>query len=129
MVDVTPPPSLNFEDAVRRADPSGHEAMAAAYYSSSTGDMLAVDTSRLAAVAFWPSELSREPLSALARQLSPPIPKGVSFTGSELQLTLTVPQGTPSMSSPSISLTRRMKRVRPSTSVRWSAVFTATTCH
>ncbi len=97
VVDVTPPPGLNFEDAVRRADPSGREAMAAAYYSSTTGAMLAVDTSRLAAVTFWPSGLSNKPLSALARQLSPPIPKGVSFTGSELQLTLSVPQGTPSI--------------------------------
>jgi putative ABC transport system permease protein len=97
VVDVTPPPGLNFEDAVRRADPSGREAMAAAYYSSATGNMLAVDTSRLATVAYWPPGLSREPLSALARQLSPPIPKGVSFTGSELQLTLNVPTGTPAI--------------------------------
>jgi hypothetical protein len=97
VVDVAPPPSLDFEAAVRRADPSGHEAMAAAYYSSATGDMLAVDTSRLATVAYWPRGLSREPLAALARRLSPPIPSGVSFTGSELQLTLDVPVGTPSI--------------------------------
>jgi hypothetical protein len=36
-------------------------------------------------------------LSALARRLSPPIPNGVSFTGSELQMTFDVPTGTPSI--------------------------------
>jgi putative ABC transport system permease protein len=97
VVDVTPPPGLNFEAAVRRADPTGREAMAAAYYSSVTGDMLAVDSSRLAAVAFWPSGVSRKPLATLAHQLSPPAPHGVSFTGSELRLTLDVPKGTPSI--------------------------------
>ena len=97
VVDVTPPPGLNFEAAVRRADPSGREAMAAAYFASATGDLLAVDTSRLASVAVWPPGLSREPLSALSRKLSPPIPSGVSFVGSELRLTLDVPTGTPSI--------------------------------
>jgi hypothetical protein len=97
VVDVTPPPGLDFEAAVRRADPSGHEAMAAAYYATATGDLLAVDSSRLAHVAVWPRGLSQEPLSALARKLSPPIPHGVSFTGSELQVTLNVPKGTPAI--------------------------------
>jgi putative ABC transport system permease protein len=97
VVDVTVPPGLNFEAAVRRADPTGHEAMAAAYYSSATGDMLAVDSSRLASVAFWPSGLSRKPLASLARQLSPSAPNGVSFSGSQLRLTLDVAAGTPSL--------------------------------
>ena len=34
VVDVSLPPGLNLETAVRRADPTGREAMAAEYYSS-----------------------------------------------------------------------------------------------
>ena len=98
VVDVTLPPGLNFEAAVRRADPSGRQAMAAAaYYSPSNGPVLAVDASRLAAVAVWPSSLSSESLPALARQLSPRLPPGVSFSGDELRLTFDVEKGTPAI--------------------------------
>ena len=97
VVDVSPPPGLDFEAAVRRADPSGHEAMAAAYYSSPTGALLAVDSSRLAAVASWPASLSRKPLAALAKYLSPPVPSGVVLSGNELRLTLDVEAGSPPM--------------------------------
>jgi putative ABC transport system permease protein len=95
VADVTPPPGFDLETAVRRADPSGHEAMAAAYYSSSTGDLLAVDSSRLAAVGFWPTALSHESLADLARKLSPVVSPGVSFEGDALRLTLGVAKGTP----------------------------------
>ncbi|HEV7959338.1 MAG TPA: FtsX-like permease family protein, partial [Acidimicrobiales bacterium] len=95
VVDVTPPPGLNFEAAVRRADPSGHEAMAAVYYSSSSGDLLAVDSSRLATVAFWPAALSTQSLASLARKLAPRVPPGVTFTGNELRLSLDIERGTP----------------------------------
>jgi putative ABC transport system permease protein len=95
VADVTPPPGFDLETAVRRADPSGHEAMAAAYYSSSTGDLLAVDSSRLAAVGFWPAALSHESLTDLARKLSPVVPPGVSFQGDTLRLRLGVAKGTP----------------------------------
>jgi putative ABC transport system permease protein len=97
VVDVTPPPLFNLEAAVRRADPSGREAMAVTYYSSPTGELLAVDTSRLAAVGVWPSALAPESLAALARQLSPRVPPGVSFSGDALRLTLGVAKGTPRM--------------------------------
>jgi putative ABC transport system permease protein len=95
VADVTPPPGLNLETAVRRADPSGHEAMAAAYYSSSTGDLLAVDSSRFAAVGFWPTALSHESLGDLARKLFPVVPPGVIFKGDTLRLTIGVAKGTP----------------------------------
>jgi putative ABC transport system permease protein len=95
VADVTPPPGFDLESAVRRADPSGHEAMAGAYYSSSTGDLLAVDSSRLAAVGFWPTALSHQSLADLARKLSPVVPPGVSFQGDTLRLTLGVAKGTP----------------------------------
>lgn len=95
VVDVTPPPGLDFEAAVRKADPSGHEAMAAIYYSSPYGRVLAVDSSRLAAVADWPNGLSSEPLASLARELSPRVPPGITFTGDELRLKLDIERGTP----------------------------------
>jgi hypothetical protein len=95
VVDVTLPPGLNLETAVRRADPSGREAMAAEYYSSSSGGLLAVDSSRLFHVAFWPTGLSSEPLAVLAKKLSPRLPPGVTFSGDELRLTLNVSKGTP----------------------------------
>lgn len=97
VVDVTPPAGFNLETAVRRADPTGHEAMAAAYYSSLTGELLAVDTSRFAAVGFWPASLSHERIAVLANELSPSVPKGVSFSGSELRLTFDVKKGTPTI--------------------------------
>jgi putative ABC transport system permease protein len=95
VVDVTLPPGLNLEAAVRKADPSGHDAMAATYYPSSAGSVLAVDTSRLAVVAYWPASLSKESLGELAKKLSPPLPPGVSFSGDELRLTLDLATGTP----------------------------------
>lgn len=95
VVDVTLPPGLNLESAVRLADPSGRQAMAAEYYSSSSGGLLAVDSSRLATVAFWPSALSPTPLAGLAKRLSPRLPPGVTFSGRELRLTIDIPQGTP----------------------------------
>lgn len=95
VVDVTPPPGFNFEAAVRRADPSGNQAMAAEYYHSSTGELLAVDASRLAAVANWPSSLSKEPVGVLAQELSPKLPAGVTFSGDALRLTIDVEAGTP----------------------------------
>jgi putative ABC transport system permease protein len=95
VVDVTPPPGLNFEKAVRQADPTGHEAMAAVYYSSSSGDLLAVDSSRFATVAFWPSALSNDALTSLARKLAPRVPPGVTFTGNELRVTIDIEKGTP----------------------------------
>ena len=97
VVAVSPPPGLNFLAAVRRADPSGHEAMAVAYYSSPTGALLAVDSSRLAAVAFWPASLSKKPIAELANKLSPPVPSGVVVSGTELRLTLDVESGSPPM--------------------------------
>jgi ABC-type antimicrobial peptide transport system permease subunit len=95
VVDVTIPAGLNLEKAVRRADPSGRDAMAVAYYSTPTGELLAVDSSRFAAVADWPPSLSTTSLASLARNLSPPIPKGVSFSGDELRFSIGVDKGTP----------------------------------
>lgn len=95
VVRVTPPSGANFIAAVRRADPSGHEAMAVADYSSSSGNLLAVDSSRLPYVLSWPDGLTSRSAEELAKRLSPSVPPGVTFAGSELRLTLQTPNGTP----------------------------------
>ena len=104
VVNVSPPARLNFEDAVRRADPSGHQAMAVANYSSSTGDLMAVDSSRFADVAYWETSLSRESPAQLARKISPSTPNGVVFSGTRLRLSLDVAAGTPAIELRSQSL-------------------------
>jgi hypothetical protein len=90
VVDVAPAPGVDLVTAVRRADPSGHEAMAAALYESPSSELLAVDASRLSGVALWPPGLSRQSLSTLARKLAPPTPAGVVLRGNRLRLEITV---------------------------------------
>jgi putative ABC transport system permease protein len=95
VIDVSPAPGVDLVSAVRRADPTGRAAMAAAVYQSPSSELLAVDTSRLAAIAAWPAHLGAEPLSELARRLSPPTPAGVVLDGDELRLDLGLPAGVP----------------------------------
>ena len=97
VVDVSPAPGVDLVTAVRRADPSGRDAMAVALFTSPSSELLATDTSRLASVAAWPAHLSREPLAALARQLSPPTPPGVTLHGDELRLDAGLPAGVPAI--------------------------------
>ncbi len=95
VVDVSPAPGVDLVSAVRRADPSGRAAMAAAVFESPSSELLAVDSSRLGAVAAWPAHLSKQPLTALSRELSPPTPPGVVFSGDELRLDFGLPAGVP----------------------------------
>lgn len=95
VVDVTVLPGVDLITQVRRADPSGRQAMAAALYSSPSGTLLAVDSSRLAAVASWPSQLSRLSIVALAHKLPPPAPPGITFSGSRIRVTVDLPARTP----------------------------------
>jgi putative ABC transport system permease protein len=74
VLDVAPRPGVDLLTAVRRADPSGDHAMAAARISTSTGTTLAVDPQRFAAVASWPSSLSPTSAEGVARELAPPTP-------------------------------------------------------
>jgi len=74
VLDVAPRPGVDLVTAVRRADPTGDHAMAAARISTSTGTTLAVDPQRFAAVASWPATLSATSAAAVARELAPPTP-------------------------------------------------------
>lgn len=89
VLTVTVPPGTDLVGAVRRADPSGG-AMAAVVYSGPSETLLAVDATRLAAVAAWPSTLSGVTIGRLARQLAPPVPAPVVLEGSEVRMVLDV---------------------------------------
>lgn len=97
VVSVSTTPGFDLESAVRRADPSGRQAMAAAFYRSTYGQLLAVDSSRLAAVATWPSGLHTTATEELARRLTPHEPAPVTLRGDTLQLAASLPAGTPPM--------------------------------
>lgn len=95
VVNVAVRPGVNLVSAVRQADPSGKWAMAAALYRSQEGDLLAVDASRLAAVAAWPPGLTAESARAVGRYLTPTTTAPVAFTGASLGVTTTVSPGAP----------------------------------
>jgi hypothetical protein len=59
-------PGVQFEPAVRHADPTGHSAMAVVVEHGSDGETLAVDSQRFAAVASWPAGLTPKSATAIA---------------------------------------------------------------
>ncbi|WP_127504253.1 FtsX-like permease family protein [Actinoplanes solisilvae] len=71
-------------DAVRRADPEGDEAMAAAVDRTNSPPMLAVDSSRLAAVAHWRPGYGPVGLLASATAENPGPPPAPLITGDRL---------------------------------------------
>jgi putative ABC transport system permease protein len=84
-----------LEYAVRRADPTGRYAMAAAIDRSSSPPVLALDTTRLAAVARWRPEYG--PVQTLPRATAAtPIPPRLPLvTGARLTVTVVNPQPRP----------------------------------
>lgn len=69
VLDVRARPGVDLVAAVRAADPSGRQAMAAVVVQSNDGMTLALDTTRLAAVASWPAGTSSASAAAVARYL------------------------------------------------------------
>jgi putative ABC transport system permease protein len=90
VLTVTVPRAASLVDAVRRADPSGRVAMAAEVYERGTGvgRLVAVDTSRLAAVAAWKTDWSGMPADRLQSRLAPAVGPSLTFTGTTISLTL-----------------------------------------
>jgi putative ABC transport system permease protein len=81
-------PGTTFLTAVRRADPTGREAMAAVMERSNGETTLAVDASRLASVATWPSNLGM-PASVATRRLEPPhVSPPVIVRGTSVEMTV-----------------------------------------
>ncbi len=100
VLTVGVPTLVNLEQAVRRADPSGHLAMAAVVVNTSSTTLLAVDSTRLARVASWPRGLSSEPVAAIAHYLRPRTAPPVTLVGRELALSIDLPHPVP----PSLAL-------------------------
>ncbi|MGH9072930.1 MAG: FtsX-like permease family protein, partial [Acidimicrobiales bacterium] len=93
VLTVRVPTLVDLEQAVRRADPGGGKAMAAVEVQTPSTTLLAVDASRLAAVASWPAGLSERDVAAIARYLRPPTAPPVVLRGQSLAVTadLTTP--------------------------------------
>lgn len=87
------PGRVNLVDAVRRLDPTGRYAMAAAEYfpysNEPGGQLVAVDATRLPAVGTWRRDFAAEPLHTLAAALHPATAPKVVVTGRQLALTVT----------------------------------------
>ncbi|MFD0593460.1 hypothetical protein ACFQZ4_13765 [Catellatospora coxensis] len=91
VVRVRAPSRAALLHLVRQADPAGDWAMAVARQESSTGTTVAVDTARLARVAYWPAGAG-VPADRVARQLRPTANPSLRITGAALLLDLTMPE-------------------------------------
>jgi hypothetical protein len=81
-------PGVDFLAATRRADRGGRSAMAAVVESASDGTTLAVDSSRLAAVAAPPAGLRADEVRRAATRLVPDdLAPSVMVAGDELRVT------------------------------------------
>ncbi|MGH7697657.1 MAG: hypothetical protein ACRENV_03150, partial [Candidatus Dormibacteria bacterium] len=80
------PPSVMLLYAVRHADPSGRYAMAAMEMRGPGEQLLAVDASRLLAVAYWPASLSRESRGAIVRWLLSRTDPAMILTGNQVRI-------------------------------------------
>ncbi|MEU8079821.1 FtsX-like permease family protein [Catellatospora citrea] len=84
-------PAASLLHAVRAADPSGRYAMAAMRVNvNSETKLLAVDSSRFAAVALWPDAYGATPAAEVARQLRPTEVTPLSLTAAEVEITVTL---------------------------------------
>ena len=90
--DVRTDPGVDLQAAVRGADPSGRALAALSYDSPGSGPgerrLLAVDTRRLPAVAFWRPDLGPAGIAAVARALSPAVAAPVLLQGDAVRLVL-----------------------------------------
>jgi hypothetical protein len=88
VLTVSVRPGVDFLPAVRRADGGGHTAMAVVVEQASDGTTLAVDASRLADVASWPTDLGdRTASQAAAALVAPHLAAPVPVAGSRLAVT------------------------------------------
>lgn len=88
VVQVSFPASVNLLTAVRRADPSGRYAMAAMETKQYNQDLLAVDPTRLAKVAYWPAGISKTSLAQIVRWLQPKLQPALVLTGTATRMTV-----------------------------------------
>ena len=90
-VDTLTGPDL--QKAVAQADPDGRWAMAVADWipdgGSLAGRMLAVDSTRLAAVGTWSPDYGAGTASSVAAAISPPVPAPLVLTGGAVRVRVT----------------------------------------
>lgn len=94
VVLVAPVSAQQLLASVRRLDPDGRWAMAVQQHdpfgNQPGGSLLAVDSSRLPAVATWRSDFAAPPLPRLAAALHPGLPPPVVLAGSALRVLVLV---------------------------------------
>lgn len=90
VLDVRVAEGTPFVQAVRRADPGGRSAMAVQTTSRGTGvgRLVALDTTRLAAVSAWDPRWGGRDSAALERALRPTDGRALRFRGDRLAVTL-----------------------------------------
>jgi len=92
---VQVPDSVNIENAVDRADPSGRYAMAVMLSAIPSQNLLAVQVSRLRKVAYWPANISSTSLAQVVHWLTPHLKPTLYLTGTQVRATITM-TGSPS---------------------------------
>ncbi len=95
VLTVGVPAGKNLGTIVEHADPGGRMAAAVDRYTSLSSSnsgltVLAVDPQRFARVAAWRPGFTSRPPAELARELAPPAPAPVIFSGSALRITVDV---------------------------------------
>lgn len=87
---VRTPASLSLLDAVQRADPGGTRALAAeeSRLGDGTSSVVAVDTSRLAAVATWRSAWAGMDAQTLAKRLAPAVHPSLQVRGARMRIVI-----------------------------------------
>lgn len=91
VLTVTTPANEDLASIVTRLDPAGTQAMAVLDYldtSNAARQTLAVQSDRLARIAFWRSDFSTTTLSQLADRLHPPSPPPIKLDGDSLRVHL-----------------------------------------
>lgn len=99
VLDVQVDEGTSFLQAVRDADPGGRSAMAVEQTTdgSGVGRLVAVDTTRLAAVSAWDPAWGGRDVASLGRALRPSTGASLQITGDALSVTLAdvgAPDGT-----------------------------------
>ncbi|MGH2683427.1 MAG: FtsX-like permease family protein [Actinomycetota bacterium] len=87
VLEVAPPEGSSLPELVARADPGGRSAAAVAIHDRGA-DLLAVDTARVAHVAYWRSDFAAAPLSELLRRLRSAVAPRIPLSGEHIRVTV-----------------------------------------
>jgi putative ABC transport system permease protein len=106
---VSVPSDVGFVQAVRRADPSGTEAMAVEVRTSGSdaARLIALDTSRIQAVSSWLPTWSGMSATQLRAKLAPPTAASMTITGTQISISLakvTWAAGVPDQTGPFLTM-------------------------